>query len=162
MLNSYNKRFLSTNFPASGFTLIELIVVIAVVGVLATVITSYLGAARNRGNDSRRVSDVKQIQSALELYYSNHQSYPVTLNLLIADGDIASIPTPPKGLTGEITYKYSALGAGSDCNSYHLGVTLDDINNLILNTDSDVIPATVCDGSVADFSGADPVYDVKP
>ena len=151
----------STKLTVKGFTLIELVVVVGIIGILAVIVTSYLGTARNKGDDTRRVADIKQIQTALGLYYDSHQNYPPTLNLLVTDNDIASLPIPPSG-TGETSYKYSALGNGSNCNDYHIGVTFEDVSSTILNSDTDAVAGSVCDESASDFSGADPVYDVKP
>ncbi len=53
-----------------GFTLIELLVVITIIGVLATFSVATLNNAREKSRDSRRISDIKQIQTALE-HYSN-------------------------------------------------------------------------------------------
>lgn len=61
---------------AKGFTLIELLVVIVIIGILATLATVTLGSARSKARDARRVSDVKQIQTAAELYYNDAGSYP--------------------------------------------------------------------------------------
>lgn len=61
-----------------GFTLIELLVVIAIIGVLSTLAVVALGSARQKANDAKRLSDVKQIQTALELYYTDHNQYPST------------------------------------------------------------------------------------
>lgn len=61
---------------ASGFTLIELIVVIAIIGMLASVVFALLSDAQRDAKDKRRISDLQQIQTALELYYIDHQSYP--------------------------------------------------------------------------------------
>ena len=59
-----------------GFTLIELLVVIAIIGLLSTLAVTALGGARKKARDARRLSDVKQIQTSLELYYSDNSSYP--------------------------------------------------------------------------------------
>lgn len=59
-----------------GFTLIELLVVIAIIGMLSSVILASLNSARNKARDARRLSDLKQIQIALELYYDTNRSYP--------------------------------------------------------------------------------------
>ncbi|NCN25919.1 prepilin-type N-terminal cleavage/methylation domain-containing protein, partial [Candidatus Falkowbacteria bacterium] len=48
-----------------GFTLIELLVVIVIIGVLATLATVAVNGARTRARDSKRVSDLKQISTAL-------------------------------------------------------------------------------------------------
>ena len=60
-----------------GFTLIELLVVVAIIGVLATVVLGALGDARAKARDAKRQSDIKTIQNALELYYTDNGSYPV-------------------------------------------------------------------------------------
>ena len=59
-----------------GFTLIELLVVIAIIGLLSTLAVVALGSAREKSRDARRLSDVKQIQTALELFYTDNNSYP--------------------------------------------------------------------------------------
>ncbi len=61
-----------------GFTLIELLVVIAIIGLLSTLSIVALNSARARSRDARRVSDIKQIQTALEMYYNEVGSYPAT------------------------------------------------------------------------------------
>lgn len=59
-----------------GFTLIEILVVISIIGLLSSVILVGLGGFRSRGRDARRFSDLRQVQNALELYYSKNSAYP--------------------------------------------------------------------------------------
>ncbi len=59
-----------------GFTLIELLVVIAIIGLLSTLAVVALNSARAKSRDSKRVADVKQMQTALELYFADNNSYP--------------------------------------------------------------------------------------
>ncbi len=59
-----------------GFTLIELLVVIAIIGLLSTLAIVALNSARAKSRDSKRISDVKQIQTALELYFADQSGYP--------------------------------------------------------------------------------------
>jgi type II secretion system protein G len=59
-----------------GFTLIELLVVIAIIGILSSIVLASLNTARARSRDARRMSDIKQINTALQLYFSENGKYP--------------------------------------------------------------------------------------
>jgi general secretion pathway protein G len=59
-----------------GFTIVELLIVIVVIGILAAItIIAYNGVTK-RANDTQRKSDVKSIAKALELYYIDNNRYP--------------------------------------------------------------------------------------
>lgn len=62
--------------PKSAFTLIELLVVIAIIGILATVSIISLTNARAKSRDAKRAGDMKQIQTALELFFNDKNRYP--------------------------------------------------------------------------------------
>lgn len=64
-----------------GFTLVELLVVIAIIGILATLLILQLGVARSRARDAKRIADVNQVRSALELYFDDNGQYPSTTQL---------------------------------------------------------------------------------
>jgi prepilin-type N-terminal cleavage/methylation domain-containing protein len=70
---AFNKRM-----RQSGFTLIELLVVIAIIGLLSSVILASLNGARAKARDSRRIADMRQITTALEVFYNSNQAYPST------------------------------------------------------------------------------------
>jgi len=87
-----------------GFTLIELLVVIAIIGLLSTLAVVALNNARMKARDAKRVSDIKQIQTALELYFNDASDYPaaVTPGSTIAYDTttyMAIVPTNPKPRT---------------------------------------------------------------
>jgi len=72
-----------------GFTLVELLVVVAIIGILAAIGIVAITGARVRARDAKRVADIKSLQSALELYYTDKASYPSGSGLTL--GDVANI-----------------------------------------------------------------------
>ena len=69
-----------------GFTLIELLVVIAIIGLLSTLAVVALSSARTKARDSKRLSDLKQLQTALELYYTDKNGYPAAATAITLGG----------------------------------------------------------------------------
>lgn len=65
---------------SKGFTLIELLVVIAIIGILASIVLTSLGTARQKARDARRLSDLHQIKVALEMYATSNGRYPGSTN----------------------------------------------------------------------------------
>lgn len=118
-----------------GFTLIELLVVIAIIGLLSTLSILALNSARARARDAKRISDIKQVQTALEMYYNDNAQYPATAdvtfdgasslatNSIIYMAKLPAAPIPPDGTctTSNNPYTYTAttLG-GSSAGSYTL------------------------------------------
>ncbi len=70
------KLFTFDSRASRGFTLIELLVVIAIIGLLSSVVLASLNSARQKSRDSRRIADMLQIRTALELYYDTNRAYP--------------------------------------------------------------------------------------
>lgn len=69
-----------------GFTLIEIIIAIALMGVLANLIYGNFINSIKKGRDAKRKSDLGELQRALELYYEDHNKYPST-DKIIFGGD---------------------------------------------------------------------------
>lgn len=64
------------NKNSRGFTLIELLVVVAIIGVLSSVVLASLNSARAKSRDARRISDMRNLQNAMELFYDQTGKYP--------------------------------------------------------------------------------------
>ncbi|MFA5420656.1 MAG: type II secretion system protein [Patescibacteria group bacterium] len=96
----------------SAFTLIELLVVIAIIGILATLAIVALQQARQNARDAKRVADVKQMSTALELFFNDNQSYPDALEELQTGGYMQILPSAPSVADGgclpeDSNYSYS-------------------------------------------------------
>ncbi len=129
--------------------------VIAIIGILSSIVLASLNTARAKGRDARRVSDIKQIQLALELYADqNLGRYPTTLCATgtgcIAPTYISTLPTDP---SAGASYVYAPLGSDAfSCTGYHIGAVLEQ-GNSVLTGDADGVSATnVCTGG-SNFSG---------
>jgi prepilin-type N-terminal cleavage/methylation domain-containing protein len=141
-----------------GFTLIELLVVIAIIGILSSVVLASLNSARKKGRDARRISDIKQLQLALELFYDNNSSeYPDALSQL-APTYISVVPSDPQSGSYAFDNLTSAGAActqsGGVCSNYVLGATLEDTANAALSQD--------IDGTVGSVTCTDPTYCQQP
>ena len=88
-----------------GFTLIELLVVLAIIGLLSTLAVVSLNNAREKSRDSKRLSDIKQVQTALELYFSDVGKYPVAASAVVLGSANA--------VTLSSTNGWAASGAGT-------------------------------------------------
>lgn len=124
-MNIKNNRF--------GFTLVELLIVIAIVGILAVASIVVLNQARIKSRDAKRISDIQVIRAGLEQHWLEKASYPTTAaqiqlgsasySVLTDNGFVASpsgqvylakVPTDPKPST---YYLYQ-------CTSGSVGYTL--------------------------------------
>lgn len=125
-----------------GFTLIELLVVIAIIGILSSVVLASLNTARQKSRDARRISDIKQLQLALELHYDAQGQYPsdISESTLVDPGYIAAIPLDP---SDDDKYSYAVSGDQTD---YHIGTSLEQSTHQSLGSDVDYDSSTWTNG----------------
>ena len=75
----------------NGFTLIELLVVIAIIGILGVLAVWALGTAKQKARDAVRLSDLKQLQNSLELYYGDKTDYPPGNGAVLGAGNVSCL-----------------------------------------------------------------------
>jgi general secretion pathway protein G len=122
---------------ARGFTLIELLVVIAIIGLLSSVVLASLNTARAKARDALRISEVKELQTALAFYYIDNGAYPIVpgggyaeiwsteatwnttsiLKTALVPKYISKLPVDPKNTGGPswangFSYTYSTYSVG--------------------------------------------------
>lgn len=125
-----------------GFTIIELLIVIAIIAILAGLVLNNFQGAQAKARDTQRVTDVNNMHSKLEEYYNENGSYPdtftastfpgidaeslndadgttVAINAAVADAGAADAVAAPGNTGGE--YKYVPYGCASGaCTGYIL------------------------------------------
>ena len=65
----------------SGFTLVELLISIGIMGTLMAILLPNFMGARERAGDAQRIQDLGSMKSALRLYYNDNQSYPASIGV---------------------------------------------------------------------------------
>lgn len=134
-----------TRQAQKGFTLIELLIVIAIIGLLATLAIVSLTTAQQKARDTKRIADIKQLQNAVELFYSEQAAYPLTTattNELWSEfgtaiaSYITNVPIDPDNDDANgYVYTYGANTAGTE---YFIAAKLEDETHTALNGDDDV------------------------
>ena len=124
-----------------GFTLIELLVVIAIIGILTAIVTSNFTQSKAKARDSKRVSDVAQIQLALELFFDRCNQYPRVLNVnytcptnatVKLANYISAIPVTPKPtFAGYDTYTRTYYTDTTSPTNYFFKVRLETNNSVL-------------------------------
>lgn len=81
-----NKLKSASGGRKQGFTLIELVVVMAIIAVLAALMVAALSAARRQARNTMRLSDAKTFQIALEMYHSKYGKFPINCTTYYGGG----------------------------------------------------------------------------
>lgn len=131
----------------SGFTIIELLIVIAIIAILAGLVLNNFQGAQAKARDTQRVTDINNLHTKLEEYYNDNNGYPSTftaatfpgidgeslndprgesieINAVVADEAAATAVTAPgAGSTGTSQYLYVPFGT-SGCTTACTGYVL--------------------------------------
>lgn len=138
----------------SGFTIVELLIVIVVIGILAGLVVTTFNGIQQKGRDTERQTDIKAIHGQLEAYYAQTGTYPLLSQVNDATFRAASMKgldvealRDPKGPAGQTlaaapasgTYSYevfetdgtTSCTVAANCAKYTLTATLEgQINGL--------------------------------
>lgn len=116
-----------------GFTIIELLMVIAIIGILTAIVLASLNTSRAKARDAKRLQEMKQIKYAIELFYSNTGYYPTCggdihcdttgvysalSTLEVVPTYIGSIPNDPSNSVGQYGYYYARGYVKTGINSF--------------------------------------------
>lgn len=114
----------------NGFTLVEMLVVISIISILAVIGMSIYQPVVKRSRDSKRISDIKFIQSALEQYHADQIYYPSQSQLVPGSPltnpagtrtYLTTIPKDPSAGNPQYLYQPSPSGcSGNNCKKYCL------------------------------------------
>ena len=129
----------------SGFTIVELLIVIVVIGILAAIVITTFTGVQKKARDADRKSDINAIYSQVEVYFAQNAKYPSLANMNDSAFRSANLKglqddalTDPKGSSATLVdtpaanaYAYAATpsgcdnGAGGDCTGFTLTATLE-------------------------------------
>lgn len=134
----------------SGFTIVELLIVIVVIGILAALVITTFSGIQKKARDSERQTDINAVHGQVEAYYAQNGKYPTLTDLQTATFitgtlkglDISALKDPklgtttpfPAGAPTSTNYGYAPLNAsdaacdnvnGNDCVKYELTANLE-------------------------------------
>ncbi|MBI4385324.1 type II secretion system protein [Candidatus Parcubacteria bacterium] len=128
----------------AGFTLVELLIVFAIIGILLTAAVSSYQLARVRSRDGKRATDLNQISIALALYEGKYHQFPADIYAPSGGSPPGLAPEfmgiVPRDPLGGVAYAY-AVPVGR--NEYHLGATVEGADSALRDADSDFDSASL-------------------
>ena len=118
MLQLFKKRMSNRK----GFTLVELLVVVAIIGILAAIAIPRFTDATAQANGAKVQADLRTIDSAIMIYYATNKDYPADIAALVPNY-LAAAPASPTGTikigTATITAGVYALTADKSRATYN-------------------------------------------
>lgn len=139
----------------SGFTIVELLIVIVVIGILAALVITTFSGIQRKARDSERQTDINAVHGQVEAYYAQNGKYPTLANLqdnsaagnwvstnlkgldasALKDPNIGGQTTYPASAPTATMYGYAATPAncdnttGNECTAYTLTANLENGTN---------------------------------
>jgi len=157
-----------------GFTLIEMLIVVAVIAILAGIVLTGVTGFQAAARDTRRIADIRNTQNLLELYFNKCGHYPGTWTVAAGCGlgsptnwnaletalagelGSANLVRPPAGPD----YMYGSVAGGSGNLNYVLGAVLERDNKILDNDLDGTYPGTTINCGTA--GTADDTYCITP
>ncbi|MEE2776170.1 MAG: type II secretion system protein [Acidobacteriota bacterium] len=99
---------------AAGFTFLELMVVIAVIGILATIALPSLRNLPRRANEAALKTNLRTMRDVIDQYYGAWGKYPASLETLVEEGLMRAIPDDITGSSDTWVPEYEPLGEDDD------------------------------------------------
>ncbi|MCE7936221.1 prepilin-type N-terminal cleavage/methylation domain-containing protein [Candidatus Saccharibacteria bacterium CPR2] len=123
-----------------GFTIVELLIVIVVIGILAALVLTTFQGVQARARDTERKTDVNALHTHLEVYYNDNGRYPTlaqvtTANLPGLDPEALNDPNG-NALSANAPFAYvpaptNCDNTNNDCTSYTLTATMEEEANYV-------------------------------
>lgn len=145
---------MTLNRKQQGFTIVELLIVIVVIGILAALVITTFTGIQQKGRNTERTTDIKALHGQVEAYFAQNGYYPTLANLNDTTwrnnnmkGLDADALKDPKGTAstlaataGASVYSYAVSpgtcdnSAGNECSSYVLTATLEGGGTYVKNS----------------------------
>jgi general secretion pathway protein G len=84
-----------SNAGSAGFTLIEMVIVLAIIGILAAIVAPSVMAALTRAREASLQQDLKVMRKLIDDYYGDKGKFPPSLKALVENGYLRAIPGDP-------------------------------------------------------------------
>lgn len=133
-------RKIKDSRSGAGFTLIEILIVVAIIAILAAVVLAQLWQGAAKARDAKRYADLREVELALEAYGKTYDRYPSSsdgncthtasfgsggcLQVLVTKGFFSELPTPPNN-SGDVYHydNWCRTPSGSSESRYRLWTT---------------------------------------